>query len=281
MSALTENLGRLFTGGWRRDRVTIPVVRLSGGIGTGRVGANLSLKRVEGALKKAFATRDAPAVALVINSPGGSAVQSHLIHKRIRDLAAEKDKKVLVAIEDIAASGGYVLSLAGDEILADPNSIVGSIGVIFAGFGFTGLLERIGVDRRVHASGEFKGMLDPFKPESEGEVDRLRALQGDVFSWFVDLVKDRRGDKLGDDPDLFTGAFWSGRRALELGLIDELGDLRSALRKRYGDKVRLRPIATERRRMLGRLGLSASVSGLVDAVIDGLAERSLWSRYGL
>ncbi|MHA1548615.1 MAG: S49 family peptidase [Alphaproteobacteria bacterium] len=283
MRFLFHALNRLLPRALRSNRTVVPIVRLSGAIGGGRLNSGMTLASVETTLRKAFAIAGAPVVAISINSPGGSAVQSHLIYKRIKDLSAENEKKVIVGVEDVAASGGYVIALAGDEILADPNSIVGSIGVIAAGFGFAGLLEKIGVERRVHASGEHKGMLDPFRPEKEEDIERLHALHGDIFAWFVDLVKTRRAEKLGDDPDLFTGAFWSGRRALELGLVDGLGDLRAVLRERYGAKVRLRMMTTERSRLARRFGLGAPAPapGLTDALVGALEERLLWARYGL
>ena len=185
--------------------------------------------------------RGAKAVAIQINSPGGSAVQSMLIYKRIRALAAEKNLKVYVFAEDVAASGGYLLALAGDEIYADPSSIVGSIGVITATFGVNELINRIGVERRVYTAGESKDTLDPFLPEKPEDVERIKALQRDVHQAFIDLVKTRRGAKIDKaGVDLFTGEFWSGGKALELGLIDGLSDLRTKMREIYGDEVRLK-----------------------------------------
>jgi signal peptide peptidase SppA len=275
---------------FRRDRPVVPVVRLSGAIGSaGGLRAGLSLAGVETALAKAFAIKRAPAVALVINSPGGAAVQSHLIFQRIRALANEKKKKVIVAVEDVAASGGYMIAVAGDEIVVDASSIVGSIGVLFAGFGFPRLMERIGVERRVHTAGASKSMLDPFSPEKAEDVARLRSLQDDVHADFIALVKSRR-PKLVDDSDLFTGAFWSGTRAVALGLADRVGDLRTVLRQAYGDDVRLVPITIGRRGLLRRLRfpgtaaapLAADASaGLVDRVVAAIDERALWSRFGL
>jgi signal peptide peptidase SppA len=239
-------------------------------------------------IEKAFAFTDAPAVAISINSPGGSPVQSRLIYKRIRDLAAEKKKKVLVFVEDIAASGGYMIAVAGDEIIADPSSIVGSIGVISASFGFPELMKKIGVERRVYTAGENKAVLDPFKPEKKEDVERLKTLQLDVHGTFIDMVKERRGAKLKDDPDLFTGLFWSGKRGLELGLIDNLGDMRTVLKDRFGPKTQLRLITPSRGlfgRRLGVFGSSFSATDIASAaasgLIDAAEERALWSRFGL
>jgi signal peptide peptidase SppA len=261
------------------------VVRLAGAVDSAAAPfrQGLSLPGVELALAQAFAFAPAPAVAIIVNSPGGAAVQSHLIHKRIRALAEEKKKPVVVAVEDVAASGGYMIACAGDEIIVDASSIVGSIGVISAGFGFPQLLERIGVERRVHTSGRSKAMLDPFQAERSEDVERLKAIQEDVHAAFIALVKGRR-PKLADDPDLFSGAFWSGSRAVGLGLADAVGDLRALMRERYGDKVRFRTIPTGRgswwRR---RLGLSAQdrLAGLAGGLLAEVEERALWSRFGL
>jgi len=271
----------------RPDTPVIPLVRLNGMIGSASTfRSGLSLQSVESALARAFGVKAAPAVAFLVSSPGGAAVQSHLIYKRIRALAEEKGKTVIVAVEDVAASGGYMIAAAGDEIVVDSASIVGSIGVLSAGFGFPKLLERIGVERRVHTAGKSKAMLDPFQPEKAEDVARLHALQEDVHASFIDLVKSRRHG-LKDDPDLFTGAFWSGARAVELGLADRVGDLRSVLRERYGEKVRVLPIAIGRggwlrRRMgFGSGGSDDTSLALVDRVMAAIEERMLWNRFGL
>ena len=267
-----------------RGEPVVPVVRLSGVIGSvGALRQGLTLQAVAGPLARAFGVKSAPAVALIVNSPGGAAAQSHLIFKRIRALAEEKNKKVIVAVEDLAASGGYMIAAAGDEIVVDDSSIVGSIGVVSAGFGFTGLIERIGVERRVHTAGKSKAMLDPFRPEREEDVARLRAIQEDVHAAFIALVKQRRGAKLADDPDLFSGAFWSGARAVELGLADRIGDLTSVLREEFGDKVRLKMIPAERSMLRRRLGLGSDrlAVSLVERVIAIIDEHLLWDRFGL
>ncbi len=273
----------------RRDSPVIPLVRLSGAIGgSGGFRSGLSLAGVEQALARAFGIKRAPAVAIVVNSPGGAAVQSHLIFKRIRALADEKNKKVIVAVEDVAASGGYMIAVAGDEIVVDASSIVGSIGVLFAGFGLTGLIEKLGVERRVHTAGKSKAMLDPFRPENEEDIARLKALQNDVHTDFIALVKSRR-PSLADDPDLFTGAFWSGARAVELGLADRVGDLREILRGEFGEDVRVLPIPTGRSGWLRRrMGMStigqesaAGLSVAINHVLAVIEERLLWNRFGL
>ena len=197
---------------FRNDKPIIPVVRLQGAIGMqSPMRSGLSLASAALPLEKAFSIKKAPAVALIINSPGGSPVQSRLIFKRIRDLAEENEKEVLVFVEDVAASGGYMIAVAGDEVFVDPSSIVGSIGVVAAGFGFTELIKKIGVDRRVYTAGEKKVTLDPFQPEVPDDIAYLKGLQLELHETFIDLVKSRRADVLSEDPDLFTGKFWTGR----------------------------------------------------------------------
>ncbi|KXF78412.1 peptidase S49 [Paramesorhizobium deserti] len=277
----------------RSDHIEIPVVRLHGAIMTGgaQFRPTLSLATTAGVLEKAFAEKDAPAVALSVNSPGGSPVQSRLIFRRIRDLAEEKNKKVYVFVEDVAASGGYMIAVAGDEIIADPSSILGSIGVVSASFGFQDLIKKIGVERRVYTAGKNKVALDPFQPEKKSDVEHLKRLQLEVHETFINLVKERRGAALADDPDLFTGLFWSGEKALSLGLIDGLGDMRSHLRREYGPKTRLKLIQQPR----GLLGwrtpsvgglhksdaLAQAAAGATEGLLSAIEEKALWSRYGL
>jgi signal peptide peptidase SppA len=233
-------------------------------------------------LKRAFAMKSAPAVAIIVNSPGGSPVQSRLIAKRIRDLADENAKPVLVFVEDAAASGGYFIATAGDEIIADPSSIVGSIGVIFAGFGFVEAIGKLGVERRVHTAGRNKSTLDPFLPEKSEDIERIKTLETDIHEVFIDWVKSRRSGKLtAPDDELFTGEFWSGIRGLRLGLIDGIGDLRETLRARYGEKVEFKLIAAKRPLFsLPGLGFPAR-AGVGDEMIASLEDRALWSRIGL
>jgi signal peptide peptidase SppA len=286
-------LNRLLPKSMRPGVVTIPVIRLHGTImsGGGRLRPSLSLASTAGLIEKAFTFSDAPAVAISINSPGGSPVQSRFIYKRIRDLAAEKNKRVLVFVEDVAASGGYMIALSGDEIIADPSSIVGSIGVVSASFGFTEMIKKLGVERRVHTAGSNKAVLDPFQPEKQEDVERLKALQLEVHDTFIDLVKERRGTRLKDDPDLFTGLFWSGKKGLELGLVDALGDMRTFLKNRYGEKAQLRLITPPRGLFSRRFGLFGSATGGFSAtgiateaahgLLEAAEERALWSRFGL
>ena len=289
---MKQFFSRLLPASMRSGGPTIPVVRLHGTIMAGgtQFRQNLSLAATAGVLEKAFSFANAPAVAISVNSPGGSPVQSRLIYKRIRDLAEEKKKTVLIFVEDVAASGGYMIALAGDEIIADPSSIVGSIGVVSASFGFPELLRKVGVERRVYTAGKNKVVLDPFLPEKEEDVERLKTLQLEVHDTFIELVKQRRGTRLKDDPDLFTGQFWTGKRGFELGLVDGLGDMRSVLRNRFGDKTRMQLIAPPRGLLGWRFGRFAqqegfSVSDLAATAAEGLFEaaerRALWSRFGL
>ena len=276
---------------WIRDRFrrgsVVPVVRFSGVIASGGLlgGRGLSIETVAPLLKRAFETRGAKAVALSLNSPGGSPVQSALIAQRIRMHAAEKGLPVIAFVEDVAASGGYWLACAADEIIADPSSIVGSIGVISSGFGFQDLMSRIGVERRVHTSGENKSMLDPFRPEQPEDVVRLKRLQAEIHDGFKDWIRQRRGKLLkGDESMLFTGEFWTARRGIEFGLVDGFGELRATLQARYGAKVRL-PVIGPRRRLLSRFGLQTGTGGGIDmigpATLAALEERALWQRFGL
>jgi signal peptide peptidase SppA len=272
---------------WLKDRFrrgpVVPVVRLSGVIASSGLLGNrsLSIETVAPLLKRAFDMRGAKAVALAINSPGGSPVQSALIGQRIRLLADEKKLKVIAFVEDVAASGGYWLACAADEIIVDPHSIVGSIGVISAGFGFQGLIGRIGVERRVYTSGERKSMLDPFGPQKPEDVERLARLQAEIHDGFKDWVRQRRAGKLnGDEQLLFSGEFWTGRRGAELGLVDGLGELRTILQARYGAKVNL-PVIGPRRRLLSRFGLGLSIDGIGPGTLAALEERLHWQRFGL
>jgi serine protease SohB len=274
----------------RRDIPVVPVVRLTGLIGFSTpLKPGITLAGVARALDRAFAVRDARAVALLINSPGGSPVQSHLIFRRIRQLSEEKQLPVLAFVEDVGASGGYMLACAGDEIICDPFSVVGSIGVVGGSFGFHGLLEKLGIERRLYTSGERKAMLDPFLPEKPEDVERLKEIQREIHELFIALVKSRRGGKLrGEETDLFSGEYWTGQRALSLGLVDGIGDLRSIVRERYGDKVLTPLIASERglfgRRSPGVRQLAANLweqPGLAEELVSALEARAIWGRYGL
>ncbi len=267
----------------------VAVLRLGGVIGgPGPLRSGLTLAALEPVIERAFKLPRLEAVALSVNSPGGSAAQSDLICRRIRDLAEEKEVPIFAFCEDVAASGGYWLACAADEIYVRETSIIGSIGVISAGFGFPELLQRIGVERRLHTAGDKKSMLDPFLAEKPKDVTRLKGIQKELHGVFQDLVRERRGARLkGDDKTLFSGEFWTGAKAVELGLVDGIGELRQTLRARYGDKVALRPVEGARpwwRRRIGCAGRQAGppvpedwVAGLLTAVED----RAQWSRFGL
>lgn len=273
---------------WIRDRFrrppTVPVVRLSGVIASSGgllASRSLSIDSVAPLLKRAFDMRGAKAVALAINSPGGSPVQSALIAQRIRLHAAEKNLPVIAFVEDVAASGGYWLACAADEIIVDPSSIVGSIGVISASFGFQDLIARFGVERRVHTSGERKAMLDPFRAENPEDVERLKRLQAEIHDGFKDWVRQRRASRLkGDEAALFNGEFWTGKRGVELGLADSLGELRATLQARYGARVRL-PVIGPRRRLLSRFGLATGLDEIGPKTLAAIEERLHWQRFGL
>ncbi|MEM9358231.1 MAG: S49 family peptidase [Pseudomonadota bacterium] len=274
-----------------KSNPVVPVLRLAGAIGMSTpLRPGLSIATLSNAIEKAFSMSKLPSVALLVNSPGGSPVQSNLILKRIRQLAEEKDKKVYVFCEDVAASGGYYIALAGDEIYADTSSIVGSIGVISAGFGFEKAIEKLGVERRVYTAGTSKSMLDPFRPENPADVARLKQVQQDVHDAFIGVVKDRRAGKLtGHDDDLFNGSFWSAPKALDLGLIDGVSDVRTKMRELHGDKVRLKvvPISSGgllsrlRRASMGGLPVGLSAGSLTDDLVSTVEVRALWSRFGL
>ena len=290
---LVERLKGFVPARLRRGSAVVPVVRLSGVIGAVTpLRPGMSLAGVAKTLERAFATRNAKAVALVINSPGGSPVQSRQIYLRIRQLAAEKNLPVLVFVEDVAASGGYMIACAGDEIFCDPSSILGSIGVVGGSFGFQELIKKIGVERRLYTAGAHKAMLDPFLPENPDDVARVKALQREIHAIFIGLVKQSRAGRLkGADDVLFTGEYWAGETSVSLGLADAIGDLRSTLRARYGDKVLTPVIAPASGMLSGLLGRRSAgtdamgaldgVAGLPDGLISALETRAIWAKFGL
>jgi signal peptide peptidase SppA len=271
----------------------VPVLRFSGPIGlVTPLRPGLALASVAGPLERAFGLSRLPTVAVVVNSPGGSPVQSHLIFSRIRQLADEKGKKVYVFCEDVAASGGYFLALAGDEIYADPSSIIGSIGVISASFGLDKLIDRFGIERRVHTAGRDKGALDPFQPERPEDVERLKDLQRHVHDVFIGIVKARRGGRLtGPEEEMFSGSYWSAAKALDYGLIDGIADLRGKMQELHGRKVRLRAVPLGPTGLLSRFrrlpGFASGDGGYgfaptwADDLVSAIETRALWSRFGL
>jgi signal peptide peptidase SppA len=292
IGGLIDRLKEFLPARLRRGTAIVPVVRLSGTIGAVTpLRPGMSLAGVARTLERAFATKNAKAVALVINSPGGSPVQSRQIYLRIRQLAAEKKLPVLVFVEDVAASGGYMLACAGDEIFCDPSSILGSIGVVGGSFGFQELIKKIGVERRLYTAGAHKAMLDPFQPENPDDVARVKALQSEIHAIFIALVKQSRGSRLkGAEDVLFTGEYWAGETSVSLGLADAIGDMRSILRARYGDKVKtpvVAPAAGMLSGLFGRKSAGASALGQLDGIgalpdelISALETRAIWAKFG-
>jgi signal peptide peptidase SppA len=296
LTGTREALRPLVPKWFRGDIPVVPVVRLNGVIGFSTpLKPGVTIAGMARPLERAFNVRNAQAVALVINSPGGSPVQSHLLYRRIRQLAEEKKRPVIAFVEDVGASGGYMVACAADEIICDVSSVVGSIGVIGGSFGFPKLMERLGIERRLYTAGEHKATLDPFLPENPDDVERLKALQKEIHQAFIDLVKQSRGERLkGPEKTLFSGEYWSGAKAIELGLADGIGDLRSTLRARFGDKV-MTPLVAAERNLFGRARPGIGLRGfdwggfdplshgaeLAGGIISALEARALWARYGL
>ncbi len=278
---------------FRKSGPVVGVVRMEGVIASGRPSfrsSQLNMRTLAAPLERAFKLRDVAAVVLLINSPGGSPVQSSLIAKRVRALADENEVPVLAFAEDVAASGGYWLACAADEIYADASSILGSIGVISAGFGFQEFIQRYGIERRVYMAGDHKGALDPFKPEDPEDVERLKTAQQAIHDSFKELVRARRAGKIkAPEEKLFSGEFWTGGQAQELGLVDGIGDVRSVMRERFGDKVRLVVLAPKRNWLRERFGVGdglaparfAGGDAWFDALISAVEDRLMWSRFGL
>ena len=238
----------------------------------------LNLHELDKVIEQAFSVKNLKAVVLQINSPGGSPVQSEMISKRIRDLSEKKNVPVLAFVEDVAASGGYWLACAADEIFASKASIIGSIGVVSSGFGFDKAIEKIGIDRRLYTSGENKAILDPFLPENKDDVKRLKAIQKELHNQFISFVKSRRGSKITNkDKDLFTGAFWSGQKSLDLGLIDAFGEMKFILKERFGEDIKIREFAPKKK----FFGFGSLLSGSLDVLIYKVEERISFKRFGL
>jgi len=268
---------------WRTDAPRVSVLRLSGVIASGGspLRKNLNYDSLEPVIKKAFQDKKQSAVILCINSPGGSPVQSALIGKRIRQLADKNKIPIIAFCEDVAASGGYWLASCADEIYADESSIIGSIGVISAGFGFTEAISKLGIERRVYTSGESKSVLDPFKKESAKDVARLRGLQNDIHEHFIEHVKSRRGKKLNEEEPLFTGLFWTGKKAEKLGLIDGIGAMQDVLTEKFGDDVKIKQI-TQKKGLFSVAGSSSKLGAAISCeLIENLEHRHLWARFGL
>ena len=260
--------------------INIPTLRLTGVIGqAGIARSGLTIADIEKLVDKLFSDKKAPAVALIINSPGGSPTQSSLIAEKIINLAKEKNKKVYAFVEDVAASGGYWLACAADEIYLDLNSIVGSIGVISPGFGFVDLIKKIGVERRVYTSGKSKSFLDPFKEEKKEDIDRLKSIQEQIHENFIEYVKSRRGSKLlsSAEDEIFSGLFWVGKKGVDLGLADGIGSINQIIREKYGNKAKIKIIDQKKSFLQKRL--SSSINN--NDIFNRLEEMIMWSRYGL
>ena len=267
-----------------RKKKVVPHVRLTGIIGSaGKFKQGMELANQREILKKAFSVKKITHVAISINSPGGSPVQSHLIYSYIRQLAEKNKVKVIVFAEDVAASGGYFIACAGDEIYANSSSIIGSIGVISASFGFKDLIKKIGIERRIYTAGKNKSTLDPFIEEKNEDVQRLKKIQLDLHSNFIEVVKESRGKKIKEPEknNIFTGEFWSGSAALELGLIDGIGNLDQILRKKFGENIIIKNFEKQKSFLAKKLSSSLSLDNQVDRVIDSLEEKNLWQKFGL
>jgi signal peptide peptidase SppA len=268
-----------------RKKPTVACIRLSGVIGGGgMLKSGLTLESLEESIDKAFSLPGLQAVALIINSPGGSPAQSELIYKRIRQLADEKSVPVLAFAEDAAASGGYWLFCAGDETFAAENSILGSIGVISSGFGFHETMKKIGLERRIYTQGDNKSIGDPFSPEKENDIRIIKSVQKDIHESFKSLVRSRRGDKLkAPEEMLFSGEFWTGTRAVELGLADAIGDMHSVIRERFGAKVKVETVTKEKGWLKRKLGVQKTslLHGMIDVITQTCEEKTLWARLGL
>ncbi len=278
MEKILDTLKKLVDG-FINPHAAVAVVRLNGVIGKiGNSRNGINIADLEEPLEKAFKTSNLKAVAITINSPGGSPVQSSIIYTRIRALAKQYNVKVYTYAEDIAASGGYWLLCSGDEIYCNENSIIGSIGVISAGFGFHSLIKKLGIERRVYTEGEAKMTLDPFQPEKEDDIKRLKSVQKDIHDSFINLVKESRALKLKDtEEDIFNGQFWSGKKAVEYGLVDGIAELKEHLRGKFGEKIRFKEIATEKSGFLRKLGLPIGKSQSISSMLD---EAEMWSRFG-
>ena len=263
-----------------KKKKIVPYIRLSGVIGNvGKFKQGIDFNGQEEIIKKAFSIKKAEVVAISINSPGGSPVQSHLIYRYIRELAKKNKKKVIVFAEDVAASGGYLIACAGDEIYANSSSIIGSIGVIYSSFGFKDLIKKIGVQRRIYTAGKNKSTLDPFVDEKQEDIDRLKKIQLELHQDFIEVVEESRGSKLKKEGDieLFTGEFWSGRKAKELGLVDDLGNADQVLKKKFGDDVIIKKFEKSKGWLAKKLSSSEDQA---DKLVSILEERSIWQRYG-
>ena len=262
-----------------KKKKIIPLIRLTGVIGNvGRFKQGIDLIGQEEIIKKAFSIKKSPAVAISINSPGGSPVQSHLVYDFIRYQSKKNKKKVIVFAEDVAASGGYLISCAGDEIYANQSSIIGSIGVIYSSFGFKDLIDKIGVKRRIYTAGKNKSTLDPFLDEKKEDIERLKNIQLDLHKNFINVVENSRSKKLKKDIgiELFSGEFWSGKKALELGLVDGIGNANDILREKYGENIIIKSFEKNKSWLARKL----SSESQVEKLLSSIEEKSIWQKYG-
>ena len=263
-----------------KKKKIVPHLKLSGVIGNvGKFRQGIDFSGQEEIISKAFSFKKAPCIAITVNSPGGSPVQSHLIYSFIKQQAKKNKKKVIVFTEDVAASGGYLIACAGDEIYANSSSIIGSIGVIYSSFGFTELIKKIGVERRIHTAGKNKSTLDPFVEEKKEDIERLKNIQLDLHKDFINVVEESRGLKLKrSEIELFSGEFWSGRKAKDLGLIDGIGNVNQVLREKFGEDVIIKKFEKSKSWLSKKL---SSSNDQIDQLANILEEKSVWQKYGL
>ena len=271
-----------------KKKKIVPVVYISGIIGNvGALKNGITISSTQDLLEKAFKIKNKAAVALIINSPGGSPAQSSLIYKRIRKLAKKNKTKVIFFVEDVAASGGYYIACAGDEIYVDENSIVGSIGVIYASFGFDKLIKKYGIERRIFTTGKYKSILDSFQKQKLSDVKKLKSIQSEIFKNFKEVVLKSRGKKINvQNKNIFSGSFWSGKEAVKLGLVDGIGDLNTIMEKKFGEKIKYIPIKPKKSFLKGVLSRSSYFKDLVDTketisdMMEYMESRNIWGRYG-
>jgi signal peptide peptidase SppA len=263
----------------------VATLNISGVIGKdSKLESGININNYQPLIEKAFKTKKISAVAIAINSPGGSPVQSELIYNLIRELSKKHQIPVYSFAQDLSASGGYWLLLSGDEIYAHNSSIIGSIGVIFSSFGFVDLIKKIGVERRIYTEGKNKAILDPFLPEDQNNIDILKEAQKDIFENFKNIVRKHRQNKLTKPEDeLFTGAFWAGSTAHKLGLIDGISDLRSKMQEKYGDDVEFIEITAKKSFIKNLISDNANFSGqkITKEILQTIEDRIAFNKFGL
>ena len=271
-----------------KKKKIVPVVYMSGIIGNiGALRNGITISSIQDLLEKAFKIKNSAAVAIIINSPGGSPTQSSLIYKRIKKLAKKNKTKVIFFVEDVAASGGYYIACAGDEIYVDENSIVGSIGVIYTSFGFDKLIKKYGIERRIFTTGKYKSILDSFQKQKLSDVKKLKSIQSEIFKNFKEVVLKSRGKKINiQNKNIFSGSFWAGKEAVKLGLVDGIGDLNTIMEKKFGEKIKYIPIKPKKSFLKGVLSRSSYFKDLVDTketisdMMEYMESRNIWGRYG-